>query len=72
MGRDDVLDLPPAEVAEILKLHYGVTADTIEVVSGEIATVCRVQRADPACSHSRRSPPRTTPPRPSSGGRPAP
>ena len=42
MGRDDVLDLPPAEVAEILKLHYGVTADTIEVVSGEIATVCRV------------------------------
>jgi Ser/Thr protein kinase RdoA (MazF antagonist) len=42
VGRDDVLDLPPAEVAEILKLHYGVTADTIEVVSGEIATVCRV------------------------------
>jgi hydroxylysine kinase len=42
VGRDDVLDLPPAEVEEILKLHYGVTTDTIEVVSGEIATVCRV------------------------------
>ncbi len=42
MGGDDVLDLPPAEVAEILELHYGVAADSIEVVSGEIATVCRV------------------------------
>jgi Ser/Thr protein kinase RdoA (MazF antagonist) len=42
VSRDDVLDLPPAEVEEILKLHYGVTTDTIEVVSGELATVCRV------------------------------
>ena len=42
MGRDDVLDMPPAEVEEILRLRYGVTADAIDVVSGEIATVCRV------------------------------
>ncbi|HET7012684.1 MAG TPA: phosphotransferase [Streptosporangiaceae bacterium] len=42
MSRDDVLDLPPADVAKILRLHYGVAADAIEVVSGEIATVCRV------------------------------
>jgi hydroxylysine kinase len=42
VGRDDVLDMPPAEVEKILRLHYGVTADAIDVVSGEIATVCRV------------------------------
>jgi hydroxylysine kinase len=42
VGSDDVFDLPSAEVWKILKLHYGIAADTIDVVSGEIATVCRV------------------------------
>mgnify|MGYP006275213493 CR=1 FL=1 len=44
--RDAVDDLSPAEIREILIFGYGLTAETIDIVSGELATVARVRTQD--------------------------